>query len=79
MFDDLLNRVFKGRLADCIPEWVLPVSTRPPKDLKVLIDSALSQVDQLLQSGSRKGIQAAARQYLNMSRYVLVTLSPEKK
>jgi hypothetical protein len=61
LFDDLLNRVFKGRLADCIPEWVLPVSTRPPKDLKVLIDSALSQVDQLLQSGSRKGIQAAAR------------------
>ena len=26
-----------------------------------------------------EGIQAAARQYLNMSRYVLVTLSPEKK
>jgi len=61
LFDDLLSRVFKERLADCIPERVLPVSTRPPKDLKVLIDSELSQVDQLLQTGSRKGIQAAAR------------------
>lgn len=61
LFDDLLRRVFKERLADCIPERVLPVSTRPPKDLKVLIDSELSQVDELLQAGSRKGIQAAAR------------------
>jgi hypothetical protein len=61
LFDDLLNRVFKERLADCIPERVLPVSTRPPKDLMVLIDSELSQVDEFLQAGSRKGIQAAAR------------------
>lgn len=61
LFDDLLSRTFKERLADCIPERVLPVSTRPPKDLKVLIDSELSQVDELLQAGSRKGIQAAAR------------------
>ena len=61
LFDDLLSKVFKEKLADCIPERVLPVSTRPPKDLKVLIDSELSQVDELLQAGSRKGIQAAAR------------------
>jgi hypothetical protein len=61
LFDDLLSRVFKERLADCIPERVLPVSSRPPKDLKVLIDSELSQVDELLQAGSRRGIQAAAR------------------
>jgi hypothetical protein len=61
LFDDLLNRAFRQRLADCIPERVLPVSTRPPKDLQVLIDSELSQVDELLQAGSRKGVQAAAR------------------
>jgi len=61
LFDDLLSRVFKEKLADCIPKRVLPVSTRPPKDLKVLIDSELSQVDELLQAGSRKGIQAVAR------------------
>lgn len=61
LFDDLLTRVFKEKLADFIPERVLPVSTRPPKDLTLLIDSELSQVDELLHSGSRKGIQAAAR------------------
>jgi hypothetical protein len=61
LFDDLLKKVFGEKLADCIPERVLPVSTRPPKDLKLLIDSELSQVDQLLQAGSRRGIQAAAR------------------
>lgn len=61
LFDDLLQRVFKERLADSIPERVLPVSTRPPKDIQVLIDSELSQVDDLLRAGSRKGIQAAAR------------------
>jgi len=61
LFDDLLKRNFKEGLADFIPERVLPISTRPPKDLKVLIDSELNQVDELLQAGSRKGIQAAAR------------------
>lgn len=61
LFDDLLHRAFGERLADHIPERVLPVSTRPPRDLKVLIDSELSQVDDLLQAGSRKGIKAAAR------------------
>lgn len=61
MFDDLLTRAFTEKLADRIPERVLPISTRPPKDLQLLIDSELSQVDKLLQAGSRKGIQAAAR------------------
>lgn len=61
VFDDLISKAINERLADCIPERVLPVSTRPPKDLKVLIDSELSQVDELLQAGSCKGIQAAAR------------------
>jgi len=61
LFDDLLNKVFAEKLADSIPERVLPISTRPPKDLKVLINSELDQVDELLKAGSRKGIQAAAR------------------
>lgn len=61
LFDDLLHRIFDYRLADCIPQRVLPVSTRPPKDLQILIDSELKQVDELLRAGTRKGIQAAAR------------------
>jgi hypothetical protein len=61
LFDDLLSRVFHAKLADFIPARVLPISTRPPKDLKLLIDSELSQIDDLLRAGSRRGIQAAAR------------------
>lgn len=61
LFDDLLKRVFQKGLADLIPERVLPVSTRPPKDLQLLIDSELSQIDALLQPGIRKGTQATAR------------------
>lgn len=61
LFDDLLNRAFKETLSELIPERVLPISTRPPKDLQILIDSELSQVDGLLKPGSRKGLQATAR------------------
>ena len=61
LFDDLLKVAFKEKLGDLIPDRVLPISTRPPKDLQVLIDSELRQVDRLLMPGSRKGIQAAAR------------------
>lgn len=61
IFDDLLKNAFKERLGDLIPERVLPISTRPPEDLQVLLDSELSQIDALLRPGSRKGIQATAR------------------
>ncbi|MFZ5451626.1 MAG: DUF3644 domain-containing protein [Thermodesulfobacteriota bacterium] len=61
LFDDLLKRAFQKGLADIIPGRVLPVSTRPPKDLQLLIDSELSQIDALLQPGIRKGHQATAR------------------
>ena len=61
LFDNLLKTAFQEKLGDLIPERVLPVSTRPPKDLQVLIDSELNQIDGLLRPGSRKGIQATAR------------------
>ncbi len=61
LFDDLLKKAFKERLSDLIPERVLPISTQPPKDLQVLLDSELSQIDGLLKPGSRKGLQATAR------------------
>lgn len=60
LFDDLINRAFGRRLANLIPDRVLPVSTRPPRDLTVLLDSELTQVDELLSSG-RQGQRAAAR------------------
>ena len=61
LFDNLLKNAFKERLGDLIPERVLPISTQPPKDLQVLLESELSQIDGLLKPGSRKGIQATAR------------------
>jgi uncharacterized protein YutE (UPF0331/DUF86 family) len=61
LFDDILSKSFGTKLADFIPERVLPVSTRPPKDIQLLIDSEFSQIDNLLGSGNRKGIQATAR------------------
>ncbi len=61
LFDDILNKSFGVKLADFIPERVLPVSTRPPKDIQLLIDSELNQVDDLLGAGNRRGIQASAR------------------
>lgn len=61
LFNDVLLRTFEERLADLIPARVLPISTKPPRNLQLLIDSELSQVDALLTAGSRKGPQAAAR------------------
>ena len=61
LFDDLLNRSFEKRLGDILPKRVLPISTEPPKDIQVLIDSELSQIDGLLKPNSRRGIQATAR------------------
>lgn len=61
LFDDLLKKTFNERIGDILPERVLPVSTRPPKDLQILIDSELGQIDELLKPGSRKTSQATAR------------------
>ncbi|WP_156939602.1 DUF3644 domain-containing protein [Desulfocurvus vexinensis] len=61
LFDDILGKSFGVKLADFIPERILPVSTRPPKDIQILIDSELTQVDDLLGAGNRRGIQATAR------------------
>ena len=61
LFDDLLKREWDLPLAELVPSRVLPVSTRPPKDLRLLVDSEFSQIDDLLKAGTRKGRQAAAR------------------
>ena len=61
LFDAVLHKGFRERLADCIPKRVLPVSTKPPKDVQLLIGNELEQIDELLVKGSRKGAIAAAR------------------
>lgn len=61
LFDTLLKRSFSKSLADTLPGRVLPVSTRPPRDLTLLLSSELAEVDRLLAAGTRQGAQAAAR------------------
>ena len=61
LFDALLRKGFGDRLADSVPERVLPVSTRPPSNLKLLVGNELSKIDQLLDGGQRKGAIATAR------------------
>ena len=61
LFDTLLVKGFDDHVADHVPERVLPVSTKPPTDLQLLVGSELSQIDQLLAKGRRQGALAAAR------------------
>ena len=61
LFDTLLQKGFSKRLADFLPSRVLPISTRPPKDLSLLLNSELEGVDRLLAAGRRQGAQASAK------------------
>jgi hypothetical protein len=61
LFDLLRTRAFSQTLADSLPSRVLPISTRPPRDLVALLSSELTEVDRLLAIGTRHGAQAAAR------------------
>jgi len=60
IFDSLLQTAFGQRLADQLPVRVLPLSTRPPEDLQVLIDAQFSQVKRLLKPGTRRQAEARA-------------------
>ncbi len=61
LFDDLLHLVFKKKLADYLPERILPVSTKPPNDIILLIDKEFSQIKNLIAHGVRQRTQAKAR------------------
>ena len=61
LFDALLYKGFGDRLADCIPKRVLPISVKPPMDVRLLLSNEFDQIDQLLAKGTRRGAAAAAR------------------
>jgi len=61
LFDDLLQRAFKQRLADHLPVRVLPISTQPPQDFQTLVDSEYTQIAELLKPGRRHHDKARAR------------------
>jgi hypothetical protein len=61
MADKILNDAFDERLADYMPERVLPLSTQPPKDLETLIDSEYDQIRELVEAGAVGRAGAKAR------------------
>lgn len=60
LFDEILLAIFDERLADHLPERVLPISTRPPADIDVLIDEQFHQAKQLVRPGQRRRTEARA-------------------
>lgn len=61
LFRDILKDVFNISLHDKMPERVLPVSTRPPRDLTALFDSDVEDIRSLLAPRSRQAIAAKAK------------------
>jgi hypothetical protein len=61
LFDDLLFRAFKQRLADHLPVRVLPVSTEAPQDILALVDSEYGNIAELLKPGRRARGDARAK------------------
>lgn len=61
LFRDLLKCVFNRDLCKILPNRILPVSTSVPLDLTALFDNEIAEVVKLLQSRSRKRLQAEAK------------------
>lgn len=61
LFDDLLLRGFGQRLADHLPNRVLPLSTQSPQDFISLVDSEFTGIADLLRPGRRQRDNARAR------------------
>ena len=61
LFDAILRDVFGSALTDFLPERVLPISTRPPRDLHVLMEAEFQELKRLIAPRSRKRLIARAR------------------
>ncbi len=61
LFDEILTANFSERLADSLPERVLPISTSPPRDIQILIDEQFHQVEELFKPGKRRRAEARAK------------------
>lgn len=60
LFDEILEKAFGERLAAHLPERVLPISTRAPADIEVLIDEQYQQAAELLRPGKRRKTEGRA-------------------
>jgi hypothetical protein len=61
LFRDIHKKVFNEDLYASLPKRVLPLSTTPPTDLSTLFDSEFKEIKKLLNPGTRRHIEAAAK------------------
>jgi hypothetical protein len=61
LFKDLLQVVFGRELYLELPDRVLPLSTTPPMDLDALFAHEVEEIKRLLQPGTRRRLEAAAK------------------
>jgi len=61
IFDDVLQRAFGERVAEYLPERVLPISTSPPEEIHLFMDKEFSQIRDLVAPGRRRRAEAKAR------------------
>lgn len=60
LFDDLLSTVFGKCLHECLPKRVLPISTVALKDIVVLFERQVAEIQKLLVPGRRRSVEADA-------------------
>jgi hypothetical protein len=70
IFDDILMEVFEERLADSIPGRVLPLSTDPPENMAVMMDSEYSQIQDLIDTGEVTRAKARLRSIEGLERAI---------
>jgi len=68
IFAEILERAFEERLADYLPQRVLPISTNPPREMQVFMDKEFSQIKDLIvpRKHRRAEVKARIRPYLIM-------------
>ncbi len=60
-FASILEEVFNKKIADFLPERVLPISTEPPIELTLMMDKEFSQIRELLYPNKRRRTECKAR------------------
>jgi hypothetical protein len=61
LYDSILQRVFGKKLADFVPDRVLPICPKPPLDLEKLLDVEFAEIKHLVKPGSRKRLPARSK------------------
>jgi hypothetical protein len=61
LFDKLSSDVLGLTLKDTMPNRVLPVSPKPPRDFGLILDAEFGDIAKILGPGSRRGLDAKAR------------------